>query len=34
MVRAALKHGYAVGGTDVMQRRILEIMNHGRKPRT
>lgn len=30
MVRAALKHGYSVGGTDAMQRRILDIMNYRR----
>lgn len=30
IVRAALKHGYSVGGTDSMQRRILEIMNYRR----
>lgn len=34
MVRAALKHGYSVGGTDAMQQRIISIMNHRRSPRT
>lgn len=33
IVRAALKHGYSVGGTDVMQRRILEIMHYRRSSR-
>ena len=33
IVRAALKHGYPVGGTDVMQRRILEIMHYRRSSR-
>ena len=33
IVRAALRHGYSVGGTDVMQRRILEIMNYRRRSR-
>lgn len=34
IVRAALKHGYPVGGTDAMQRRILEIMNYRRPSRS
>lgn len=33
IVRLALKHGYDVGGTDRMQKRVLEIMNRHRKPR-
>jgi hypothetical protein len=33
IVRAALRHGYSVGGTDAMQRRILEIMNYRRRSR-
>jgi len=33
MVRAALRYGYSVGGTDTMQRRIIEIMNYRRPSR-
>lgn len=33
IVRAALKHGYSVGGTDAMQRRVIEIMNYRRSSR-
>ena len=33
IVRAALKHGYPVGGTDAMQQRILEIMHYRRSTR-
>ncbi len=33
MVRLALKHGFSVGGTDAMQRRVIEIMNYRRSSR-